>query len=733
MQDVDAPEAQQAGRSPSLRARLLALVCAIGLPLIGLSGYAVSQAYAEARERAAQMLRDQTRAMALQVDGEFSRAETLLRTLGASRALAAGDLPAFEREASAAAQALSGAAVELLDADGRLLGGTVARVGSGPAAGLSATARQALQTGDVSWSDFEIDPATGQAAILLYLPLAMPGGRLRLLAVQLPNRVLTDVLLGQRLPGDRVAAVLDRRAQVVARARREEALLGRPATPRVRAALAQSDDGVLHGVINQDGVASVIAYVRAPRSGYAVVTALPEEEFNAPLRSALWRTLLLGATVLALALLAAYRIAQRVIVALDRVAQASRAGASVPPPSLTGLRETDVLATTLAAAAREREQANRAKDAFLATLSHELRTPLHAITGWTQLLQHPGFDPARRDKAIAAIERNARAQARLIDDLLDMTRIESGKLEIRRAPLQLSEVIDAAVAAVQPTAAARDVAIELDVEPVDAVLGDAPRLQQVVWNLLGNAVKFSEHGSRVQLRLRGEAGIAVLSVIDQGAGIEPAFLSQVFERFRQADDSATRQHGGLGLGLAIARSIVAMHGGDISAHSEGRGRGATFTLRLPTVVNGAAVIRADAAAEGASLAGLRVLCVDDDDDGRDMIVAVLQRAGAAVESAPSVAEAVARLRDWPADLVVSDIAMPGTDGFTLARVLRQRAQDAGAPAPKLVALTALASASDVQRAQDAGFDAHLAKPVDAEALLRVCAALAAQGPPARAT
>ena len=379
-------------------------------------------------------------------------------------------------------------------------------------------------------------------------------------------------------------------------------------------------------------------------------------------------------------------------------------------------------------ARREAQAANRAKDEFLATLSHELRTPLNAILGWTQLLASGQLTETMAGRAIEIIERNTRLQVQLIDELLDISRIVTGKLRIDPRPIRVRTVVDAAVESVLPSAAAKGVALSRDLaDGTDAILCDPARMQQVVSNLLSNAIKFTPEGGTVTLAERRDGGEIVLTVSDTGAGIEPEFLPHVFDRFRQQDPAGTREHGGLGLGLSIVRHLVEQHGGSIEAASAGEGRGATFTVRLPLSPIAAAESTAggsdlDAAAEAPSLEGVHVLVVDNEQDARNLVTAILERCGATVTAVESAAEALAQIRSDRPDVLLSDIAMPGEDGYSLIRRVR-RLDGPDTPLPA-AALTAYASASDRAEALLAGYHAHLRKPVEAAELASVVASLA---------
>jgi signal transduction histidine kinase/CheY-like chemotaxis protein len=369
--------------------------------------------------------------------------------------------------------------------------------------------------------------------------------------------------------------------------------------------------------------------------------------------------------------------------------------------------------------------AGRVKDEFLAVLSHELRTPLNAILGWSRLMsERDRRDEALIDRGLDAITRNAQLQTQLIADLLDVSQIITGKFSVHFRQVDVRTVIAAAIDSVRPSAENKNISIDVTVDAASTVVsGDAERLQQVVWNLLSNAIKFTAKGGRIDIQLRGVDSELELRVIDSGMGIDPQFLPHVFERFRQADSSKTRAHGGLGLGLAIARHLTEAHGGTVSAYSEGTGTGSTFIVRLPipaptTVV---AAERRQRPSLAVSLEDLRVLVVDDEADSREVVTLTLQGAGADVTALESAAEAVTSLMSHRFHALVADIGMPVHDGYWLIQKVRSLPNDGRGRIPA-IALTAYASAQDQRDALQAGFDRHLAKPVDPDDL---CAAVAA--------
>jgi PAS domain S-box-containing protein len=389
----------------------------------------------------------------------------------------------------------------------------------------------------------------------------------------------------------------------------------------------------------------------------------------------------------------------------------------------------------IAEAERHRaSEANRAKDEFLAVVSHELRTPLNAMMGWTQVLRTGALTEERREQGLEVLERNVKAQAQLIEDLLDVSRIIAGKLHLTEGRVDLAEVVAAAADVVRPAADTRAVRLGLRCDP-DAgfVMGDADRLQQVVWNLLANAVKFTPSGGKVEVRLRRAAQLVEIVVEDNGQGIAADFLPFVFERFKQAEGGTTRKHGGLGLGLAIVRHIVELHGGRIEAHSEGAGRGATFTVQIPICpASSRSPIPGDPEAPPPSqtsplsrpsgLRGLRVVIVDDEPDARELLASLFEHCEARAMIAASAAAALQLVREMRPDVLVSDIGLPEEDGYSLIQKIRALPPDEGGRTPA-VALTAYARLEDRVRALEAGYDMHIAKPIEPSALLTAVAGL----------
>ena len=386
----------------------------------------------------------------------------------------------------------------------------------------------------------------------------------------------------------------------------------------------------------------------------------------------------------------------------------------------------------------EAEAANRAKDEFLATVSHELRTPLNAMLGWGRMLRNSRLDEQNFARGLDAIERNAKLQTQLIDDLLDVSRIISGKLRLTVMPVELCPVIEAAIDSIRPAAEAKSIRLHVTLDTnTGLVSGDPDRLQQVIWNLLSNAVKFTDKRGHVQVTLQRIDSHVQLTVSDTGKGIPREFLPYVFDRFRQADSSITRLHGGLGLGLAIVRHLVELHGGSVQAQSPGPGKGATFSLELPVLIAHGSR-RFDTNGEhppleatelqqefglSPSLEGLSIVVVDDESDARDLLTVILEARNAKVTAVASAAEAIKTIQSSRPDVIISDIGMPGEDGYSLIRKVRQMEVEDRHGWRPAIALTAHARVEDRLRALSAGYQAHVAKPVEPTELVAVIASL----------
>jgi len=509
-----------------------------------------------------------------------------------------------------------------------------------------------------------------------------------------------------------------------------------------RDVLAQKPEGSLLAQ-GLDGAFNYASYERSARTGLVVALAIPKTEVDGPLRRLLFY--LVGGWLLVIGCGAAlgFFLGNAIVRSLSGASRAALALARDEEiaPSDSRIVEIDDLAAGLRGASatlkvrnRERDEASRVKDEFLMTVSHELRTPLTAIVGWARMLSTGQIRDSQKDHAVNAIERNANALHQLVNDLLDVSRIVSGNLRLDTQPVLLADVVAAAIDSVGPAAEARNITIAADVDKDAAVRGDAGRLQQVVWNLLSNAVKFTPVGGSIAIGVQRSGTDAVLTVSDTGSGIPPGFVPYVFDRFRQAESGTTRPHGGLGLGLAIVRHLVELHGGSVGVSNNVPGPGTTFTVRLPLkaapALAGAAgesIRRVGAQAAPGSmnrLDNINLLVVDDDGQARELFAAILENAGARVRAAASAEDALALLAtEWP-DILVSDIEMPNQDGYALLR----RARDMNPDRRRLlaIAVTAHARHDDRARALDNGFAWHLAKPVEPAELIRIVAMLVEQ-------
>ena len=368
-------------------------------------------------------------------------------------------------------------------------------------------------------------------------------------------------------------------------------------------------------------------------------------------------------------------------------------------------------------AREEAERANRFKDEFLATLSHELRTPLNAMVGWIWHLRHAPHDEAGRDRALDGLERSTALQARLINDLFDVSRINRGKLDLDLTRVDLERVVTSAVEAAEPAALVRGVRLEISTLPA-FLLGDAARLHQIVMNLLTNAIQFSAEGSVIHVTLAAEGSETVLRVRDEGQGIEPALLPHVFDAFRQGETGSTRRHGGLGLGLAIVHQLVGLHGGTVQAHSDGRGQGATFTVRLPASLSPDTAAGGAQGRTGRELSNRQVLIVDDDEDSLFWLGSLVTSAGATARTVSTMRDAIEVLAADRCDLLLSDIGMPDHDGLELVREVRRRGWTMPA-----VAVTAFASPDERSRILAAGYDVYVTKPINPDTFVTTLAAI----------
>jgi signal transduction histidine kinase/ActR/RegA family two-component response regulator len=746
--------------STPLRRRLFVLTAAAILPLAVLAGIGLYRLRAHQIQQAERVGVEFARSVANAVDAEFRSAISVLEALSTTPSLDTDDYEGFrDRARRVLAVRPDWRAIVLYATNGTLLVDT--RHSGGPTAEIQdrdsfdrAVRTRAPTVGGLKRHE------PGGWVFSVRVPVVRGATVTHVVTAFITPEPIRQVLTRQQLPDDWVVSIVDASGVRVARSRAHDENLGGRLSPTAQAVVAAGGPEGFGVSYTLEGARIFTPYSRLASTGWTTVLGLPTTLVEAAALRALGiygGGLLLSLALATLGALWVARTITRPIADLRAAAEAvgRRARPALPATSIQEIRE---VGAALAAAAddlargeaerddllrKERlareaaEAADRAKDEFLAVLSHELRTPLNAVYGWAKMLQNKQVpNPATAARAIHAIVRNADMQMQLIDDLLDFSRISSGRLRLDTRRLDLRAVVRDALDAVRPPADAKHIRIDARLDPVAAVVGDPGRLQQVCWNLLMNAVKFTPEGGEVRVALREDGARCQLVISDNGQGIGPDLLPHVFERFRQADSSSTRPHSGLGLGLALVQHLVDLHGGTVAAESGGEGQGATFTVTLPAApslsdppVRPPLAASLDPPAAVARLDGLRVLVVDDDQEGAELAATILARAGAEVRSCDSAATALGALIEWRPDVLVSDIEMPGEDGYTLIRNVRALAAANGGATPA-IALTAYGRPQDRVRALAAGFNMHVPKPVDPGELTAIVAGIA--GEPERA-
>ncbi|HEX2438443.1 MAG TPA: ATP-binding protein [Methylomirabilota bacterium] len=735
-----------------LRSHLLVLVLGAVLPVLAFSAAMTVVFWRQQRDAFEERFLERVHAVAFALDRELAGHARALQVLARSPRLARGDLRGFYEEASAVrAEQPLWATIILVQPDGtqrinlrRRLGEPLPRSGIDPAL-LQAVARSERE----AVSPLVTGAVSSNYTTAVMVPVRQHGTvpYILLAAIDVPGWL--QFLSSYPVARDATMTLLDQNGIIVARTLNHEQWVGK----RPAAELSERSRRLPEAAYRSMGLEGqwfYSAHSRSPFSGWTVATGVPAAGVEAELRDSTIAIVIgaLAAAALAvgLALLFGRRVA-RPVVALARSATTLATGQPPAPATPTKIAElaevnrafddaSSRLRTLLAAersARDEAEAANRMKDEFLATLSHELRTPLNAVFGWARMLRR---GDARQDTlrhGLEVIERNAVAQAKLIEDLLDVSRITTGKMRLQVRAVDMPAVVEAAIDSMRQAAAAREIRVQPLLDPAAGpVIGDPDRLQQVAWNLLSNAIKFTPKGGRVQVSLRRIDSHVELAVSDTGQGIAPELLPHIFERFRQGDSSSTRQHGGLGIGLALVRHLVELHGGTVSVRSAGVDAGTTFVVRLPIslAVEPPAARRGhptvsdlDAPMVTTSLKGLRLLLVDDERDTLDLFAQVLGSAGAQIETATSTEEAQACFARRPPDVLVADVEMPGADGYALIERVRALAPSRGGDVPA-VAVTAYGRVEDRVRLLAAGFNMHVPKPVEPAELITVVATLA---------
>jgi signal transduction histidine kinase/ActR/RegA family two-component response regulator len=730
------------------------LVVGAMLPIVTFTTLLVVRLSAYERSTVERDLVESAAGLATDLDRSVRATIATLEAMAQSRELDGPDLESFYTEARRILPTQPHwRGIVLLAPGGQQIVNTLRPLGTRlPAVSEPESLRRTVETREPVVGDLARGVLDGTWTFAVRVPVIRNGRVTSVLTATLTAEAFAT-LLNQPPPRypEWTRALADRNGVIGARTRSPELYVGRPGTPEFVRRIGVEARGIYRDVAI-DGGDVYVAFSRAPMSAWTASISVPVWVVDAPPRRQLAAVGGLGLGLLALTAGGAFVFARRVA---GRIAHAAEAAEGIvhgePPRGVeSSVEEVARLDQALRQSAellrrreaerdrldREREglleraaAASRAKDEFLAVLSHELRTPLTAILGWAGMLRSGRLGAAEREQALDVIQRNARLQRQLIDELLDVSRIVAGKLELEIAPTDLRAVVASAMETMRPVADARGVVLDCALCDAPAIVdADAARLQQVFVNLLSNAVKFTPAAGRVDITIEVIGGRAVAAVTDTGRGIDPAFLPHIFDRFSQGSVATTVSRGGLGLGLAIAHHLVRLHRGTITANSDGEGRGSRFVVTLPlSLAAGHEGLPAPAEADGHVLAGARILVVDDEPDTLQMLVAALRMHRAEVVPAASAAEALAVLDSFAADVVVSDIRMPDTDGYELIQAVRRR-EDGHDRRLAAVALTADAGLENRERARQAGFDVHVAKPVDPHELVAALMALLPRAP-----
>lgn len=740
-------------RTLTLKWHLVLLVAGTLLPVVLFAVAVVYKLSLNERAASERRLVLAARNLTQDVEREVSSTTRTLQALAASDRLDNNELKAFYNEAKRTVQTQpTWFNVILLTPDGRQLVNTSYPFGASlPLVNEPESLRYVVKTHQPTVGYLVLGGVKRKLAFPIRVPVIRDGKLRYVLNAVITPQALASVIKTQTpVDGEWTRTVVDGRGIVVARTRSPGRFVGKPSTPSFVKRITATTEGVYRDT-TLEGAPVYLAFKRASFFDWTTAVVVPIEMIENPPRRAMWLVIGSGLVLLVVSGVGAFMLSQWISQGITEAADAAEAlaqgeypcisASSIQEVALLGKalemsadllaqrqRERDEHLTQVEAARTLAETANRLKDEFLITVSHELRTPLNAICGWAQLLITGRLDKEKTQQAIAIIERNAKIQAQLVNDLLDTSRIIIGKLRLEPQPLNLATVIVCAIDSVRHAAEVKNIDLQLQLAQVDLVLGDPNRLQQVVWNLLSNAVKFTPQGGRIEVQLQQANSQVEIIVRDTGVGIKTEFLPHVFERFRQADGSTTREFGGLGLGLAIARHLVEMHGGTVQADSEGQGKGATFTIKLPVMVSQENIsttpIKPVEPKNLHRLEGVRVLVVDDETDARDIISAVLIQQGAEVRTCGSAAEGLKEVLAWKPTVILSDIGMPQEDGYDFMQKVRQCERQVGVHIPA-VAVTAFTREEDRLKAIAAGYQTHIPKPIEPTHLATVVASLIA--------
>ncbi len=734
------------------------LVAGTLLPVVLFAAVVVYQLSSQEKAASERRILLSARNLSETVERELSSTTRTLEALASSEQLSQGDLESFHEQAKRVVQTQpSWLTVILLSPQGQQLVNTTRPFGRPlPQVRERASLQQVVETRQPTVGDLAPSRLNPN---LLGFPVRVPvmqgnSPRYILTAVIHQKAIAKVVNQQEMIDGEWTRTIVDGRGIVVARTRDPERFVGQRGTPSFLEKIGEAPEGIYRDT-TLEGKKVYVAFCRVGNLPWTVAVTVPVNVVQAPAQRAMEIVIGSGLILLLISGVGAFILSRQISRSITSAASAADALAKGGQPqtssfsSAFSIKEIVLLGQSLESAASlllqreqertenltraeaaraEAEAANRIKDEFLAVLSHELRTPLNPILGWSKLLRTGGLDAAKTAFALETIERNAKLQTQLIEDLLDVSRIMQGKLNLKMAPVSLIFIIESAIETVRLAAEVKSIQIQTLLAPVSMqVLGDSARLQQVIWNLLSNAVKFTPEGGQIQIEVEPIAAQAQIRVRDTGKGIHPDFLPHVFDYFRQEDGKTTRQFGGLGLGLAIVRHLVELHGGTVQADSQGEGQGATFTVTLPLIAESREVTysRGDASSpilNASPFEGLRVLLVDDDPDARDLIAFLLEQNHAIVTAVESASEALEAIEQAEFSLLISDIGMPEVDGYLLMQQIRDRLSKQARQLPA-IALTAYVGEYDQQQAVRAGFQRHIAKPVEPEALIKVIADL----------
>jgi len=735
------PRHDPESRHLKIRTYLTLTAAAVLVPVIVFAAVALNMLLNAERKAALRAVHETARATALSVDRELAAAEARLRALATSHYLSQRDLARFYWQSRGT---LGGdeAWIVLFDRDGQQLVNTRSKFGDPlPRRNRPEIGLETLRTGSVYVSNLLQGTVAKRPVISVEVPVPHPDGPQYVLSQAFVAEYFGRVFEQATIPPNGVIGIFDRDGVTVARSRGAEQFVGKPTVPELVAAARVADEGMLR-TRSLDGKEIYGIYTRSKLSGWIVGVGVPVNHIELAARKAVLVSGigLLAAT--AAAIVVAFLLGRRLAEAIGGAVRSATAlgRGEQPVEPLSGVAEVDRLHAALAEAGtilrRERdsrtaaeaeraalfsseqearrlaEQQNKTKDEFLAMLGHELRNPLGAISNAVAIMETAGLSAESSQRAQAVISRQSQHLARIVDDLLDVSRVMSGKVFLNRRHLDLAEAVRHCVASLSETHRIGQHALDIDAEPA-CVDADPTRIEQVVWNLLLNAAKYTPGAGRISVRVRAADGKATLTVSDNGIGIPPELMSQIFDVFVQGPAQLDRAQGGLGIGLALVQRLVMLHGGTVSAHSDGAGKGSTFTVQLPLAAEtGNAGKLGVARTPGGE--GCRVLLVEDNEDNRQTLAAVLEIYGHTVsEAADGNAGLQAAMENKP-DVAIVDIGLPGIDGYEVARRLRASPDTRGI---RLVAVTGYGQEEDRARALAAGFDAHLVKPVEPARLL----------------